>query len=174
MPLFLPYIRDIISRREDNSTIMSIIYSDFVRYCPQKNQTLFKSLFVLFSEGIQNQNQKVQYDSIYGLAIILTPERFNAELMNALIDNLLNNLVGEIQIDMKNMIVFFMLQMIHNYSTFFGASDRFWEMFDENSCLLPKYCIEFFAQSLNFLVTNFANLINHFTKLYIIRLYQKL
>lgn len=153
--LFFPSIKNVISQREENSTIRTIVFSDFIRHCPQQDTSFYNMLLQHFCEGIQNQDKKIQYDSIYGLAIILTSKFISSESVDSLFNNLLDR-ATEVSNEMKNMIVFFILQIVQNYSSFFGAFDRFLELFDEDVYLLPKYCIDYLVKSVEFLAINFS------------------
>ncbi|KAK8897325.1 hypothetical protein M9Y10_015267 [Tritrichomonas musculus] len=104
--LFSPTIKNVISQRDENSTIRTIVFSDFIRHCPQQDTSFYNMLLQYFCEVIQNQDKKIQYDSIYGLAIILTLKFISPESVDSLFNNLLDR-VTEVPNEMRNMIVFF-------------------------------------------------------------------
>ncbi|KAK8836066.1 hypothetical protein M9Y10_040021 [Tritrichomonas musculus] len=154
------YFNDIVSQisKEENHVIRSIIYSDFIHYCPQQDPGIFNFVFNYFNEGLKKPNKEIQFDSIYGLSIILTPFYFNAESMNSFVLNFLNS-NKDAQNEMKSIVVFFVLQAIQNYQSLFDCLSIFLELFDENVALLPNYCIEYLIQSLDFFSMNFASAI---------------
>ena len=83
-----------------------MFFSDSIRHCPQQDTSFCNMLLQHFCEVIQNQDKKIQYDSIYGLAIILTSKFISSESVDSLFNNLLDR-ITEVPNEMRNMIVFF-------------------------------------------------------------------
>ena len=138
----------------DNNKIRSIVFSDFIYFCPQEDDSAFISTLQYFYGKLGDID--ILFDSLYALAIIFVPQRFSEELMSSFVIGLSSNLANA-RNDIKNIILFFLLQVFQNYLSFFDIYDQFWELFDDDICSLPYYCYFYLDQSLTFLVENFQN-----------------
>lgn len=122
----------------------------------KKIQNSFKFSFNYFNEGFKSENHEFLFASIYAFAIILNPQFFSEQQMNDFLEVFVS-FITDIQDDCKNIIVFFFLQVIQNYSSFFNFFEIFLKLFDESISSLPNYCTEYLANSLEFLIRNFSN-----------------
>ena len=105
----------------DNSKVKSIVFSDFIHFCPQEDDNVFVFTLQYFYNKIGNA--QILFDSIYALAIILVPEKFSEEQMKSFLISLSSNLDNS-RSDIKNIILFFYLQAFQNYSSFFDFYDH--------------------------------------------------
>ncbi|KAK8895024.1 hypothetical protein M9Y10_023466 [Tritrichomonas musculus] len=148
---------------QSNKTVASIVFSDFIRFCPQENPEFFFNIVEFYKQGIQSNHISVRLDSICGLSIIMTPQFIDIDSMKIFYDMFLNCLQDHYDNnDIKARIAFALLQIFQNYYSIFDVSlffPDFFQFLGTDVNRIPKYFRENYSQSLIFFVSNFKDII---------------
>lgn len=161
---FFPNIYDLVNnfqkKKETKKTLASIIFSDFIRFCPQENPELFTAIVEFFKQGIESDFIGIKLDAIFGLSSIISPKYINPDEMKVFVEMFINCNQGDNNDEIKSMIAFALLQIFQNYAADFDVSvffTQFLSCFQTEVYQIPKYCREYYAQSLIFFVSNFKD-----------------
>lgn len=148
------------SRSKINKTVASIIYSDFIHFCPQENLDFFVNILDFLRQEVEQGSYSEKFESILGLSIIMTPNYIDIDLMRNFVDLFFACTQDDINNEVKTTVACALLQIFQNYSEVFDVSIFFPQFFEFlPSCIyqIPKYYLEYFVQSLIFFIPNFKD-----------------
>ncbi|OHT10158.1 hypothetical protein TRFO_20617 [Tritrichomonas foetus] len=157
-PKIFELVKALQSQQDTNTIISSLIFSDYIKYCPQSDPTFIGIALETFQQGLQHELSSVKCNSIYGIAMILMPNYINGEMTCSIVNSIINSPLKENQYT-RIFILFLLLRVFQNYMEIFDVS-QFLPIFFEllpSKINLPKYSYEYFAESMIFFMNTFGN-----------------